>query len=177
MKAIDRHEIPPALVRERGSSGGASSPLVATAGMFVVVACIAGCGGGDSTWTITAENLGDVPCNVEILYGEDGSRSARVEQLAKGKPHTLVGETVPAKIRTVSVVRGDKTLTLEPNVPVPLGKRNALVIAADGAIRGEVVCLLGRRLGTAPTKFSISEPIGWDARMSKKHLSEQETVK
>jgi hypothetical protein len=103
-----------------------------------IIAAQTGCGSGSSTWTMSVENRGDVPCSVEILYGDNAERSARVDQLAKGKEQTLVGESVPTPIRRVKVTRGDDVQELKPDTSVPLGKRYAIVVGEDGKASGEI---------------------------------------
>src|SRR5262245_36257805 len=94
--------------------------MVRAAFLTVATACIflvqAGCLGKHRTWEIAAENRGDAPCSITISYGEDGSRSARVDRMTKGPPEVLVAEAIEAPMRLVTVKVGDAAQTLKPDV-------------------------------------------------------------
>ncbi len=102
----------------------------------VAVACAllsqAGCGGESRMWELAVENRSDAPCSVAIGYGEDGSRSARVEQLPKGPPQVLVAEPVETPLRSVTVKVGENEQALKPDTRLTKGKRYTVVIAGDG---------------------------------------------
>ena len=106
--------------------------------IFLTVATIcillvhAGCSGESRKWELAAENRGDSPCDVAIAYGEDGSRSARVDQLSKGPPQVLVSEVVETPLRSVTVKIGTDEQVLKPDVRLTAGKRYTVVVAADG---------------------------------------------
>jgi hypothetical protein len=107
--------------------------IIATTAIILLTA-LSGCGSGERKWELTAENMGDAPCTVAIRYGEDGSRSARVDDLKKGKAHVLLAESVEAPIREVKIVRGKDEKVYSPEVRLTAGKRYALVVSADGTM-------------------------------------------
>ena len=67
--------------------------------LFVRIGCNGTAGG---KWELAAENRGTAPCEIAITYGEDGSRSARVE-LPQSSPQVLVAESVETPLRSVTV--------------------------------------------------------------------------
>lgn len=92
----------------------------------------AGCGSGQRQWEITYENKSDVPCSFFITLGADGSGSAKVEKVAKGKPTTLIVGSSKTIVQSVRVVtdKGEETLSLK--IELPVGKRFAVSVGADG---------------------------------------------
>jgi hypothetical protein len=106
--------------------------------IFLTVATIcillvhAGCSGESRKWELAAENRGDSPCAVAIAYGEDGSRSARVDQLPKGPPQVLVAETFETPLHSVTVKVGADEQVLKPDLRLTAGKRYTVVVTADG---------------------------------------------
>lgn len=108
------------------------SQLLTLATAFVLLTHL-GCSGGESRkWELAAENRGDSPCAVAITYGEDGSRLARVEPLAKGPPQVLVAEAVETPLRSVTVRVGAEEQVLKPDLKLTSGMRYTVVVAADG---------------------------------------------
>ena len=97
-----------------------------------VLFILAGCSGESRKWEIAAENRSDSPCSVAISYGEDGSRSARVDPLSKGPPQVLVAEAIETPLRSVTVKVGKDEQVLKPDVRLTGGKRYTVVVAADG---------------------------------------------
>lgn len=107
---------------------------VTTISALVFLAILAGCNSRARKWEFTAENMGDVPCTVAVIYGENGSRTARVDGLQKGKAHVLLAAPVEAPIREVKVVLGRDERVYHPDVRLTAGKRYALVVSADGSM-------------------------------------------
>ena len=94
---------------------------------------LAGCGSGRHQWEITVENKADAPCSFFIELGTDGnSSSVKVENVAKGKPSTLIVGSSKSIVQSVRVVRdkGEETLSLK--IELPVGKRFAVSVGADG---------------------------------------------
>lgn len=110
--------------------------MVSARFLMIAVACVVlgqiGCSGESRKWELAVENRGETPCTIAINYGEDGSRSARVEHLSKSPPQVLVAEPVETPLRTVTVKVGEDEQTLKPDVKLTNGKRYTIVIAADG---------------------------------------------
>lgn len=104
--------------------------------LTVATACIlfiyTGCSGESRKWELAAENQGDSPCSIAIIYGEDGSRSARVDPLSKGPPQVLVAEAVESPLRSITVKVGKDEQVLKPDVKMTAGKRYTVVVASDG---------------------------------------------
>lgn len=112
--------------------------MIRTRFVVVALACVMlgqiGCGGESRLWELAVENRGETSCMVAIGYGEDGSRSARVEQLSKGPPQVIVAEPVETPLRTVTVKVGENEQSLKPDTKLTRGKRYTVIITADGDV-------------------------------------------
>lgn len=110
--------------------------MIRALSLTVATACVlfihTGCSSETRKWEIAAENQGDSPCSISIIYGEDGSRSARVDPLSKGPPQVLVAEAVESPLRSVTVKVGKDEQVLKPDVKMTVGKRYTVVVASDG---------------------------------------------
>lgn len=96
---------------------------------------ISGCSSGQKQWEITVENKSDVPCSVFVtMAGGGGSSNAKVEDVPKGKPVSIIVGYSKTTVQSVRVVRGKDEQTLTPNVELPVGKRYAIVVEADGKV-------------------------------------------
>jgi len=103
-----------------------------------VLLCFSGCNSSQRQWEITVENKADAPCSVFVTMA-GGSSNAKVEDVAKGKPVTLIVGDGKTTVQSVRVVRGKAEdskdeKTLNPNVELPAGKRFAIVVDADGNV-------------------------------------------
>lgn len=100
-----------------------------------VLLALPGCGSSKQQWEITVENKSDVPCSFFITSTiAGGSSNAKVEDVAKGKPITLIVGDNKTVVQSVRVVRGKDDQTLNPNIDLPVGKRYAIVVGADGKV-------------------------------------------
>lgn len=108
--------------------------------LFTTVLFFSGCSSSHRQWEITVENKSDVPCSVFITSTiAGGSSTAKVEDVAKGKSLTLIVGDNKTTVQSVRVVRGKDEhskdeKTLNPNVELPVGKRFAIVVNADGNV-------------------------------------------
>jgi hypothetical protein len=92
----------------------------------------AGCGGESETWEIVVENRADSPCDIAITYGKDGGRRASVDQVLKGKPHSMVAEPYENPLVSVTVTVGNDVQVPKPDLMLTAGKRYSVIVAADG---------------------------------------------
>ncbi|OAI48222.1 hypothetical protein AYO44_07625 [Planctomycetaceae bacterium SCGC AG-212-F19] len=105
-----------------------------------VLLSFSGCSSSQRQWEITVENKSDVPCSFFITSTiAGGSSNAKVEDVAKGKPTTLIVGDTKTTVQSVRVVRGKDEhskdeQTFNPNVELPVGKRFAIVVNADGQV-------------------------------------------
>lgn len=101
---------------------------------FVLLA-MSGCAGGSHNWELLAENQGDVPCTIVMTYGDDGSRTAQVDNYAKGPAQVLVSEPVSTVLKTVKVIRDGQEQLLEPNLPLTPGQHVTVIVGPDGTAK------------------------------------------
>ena len=92
----------------------------------------AGCGSSQRQWEITVDNRMNAPCSFFITLDADSSGSANVEKVAKGKPISLIVGNSNTIVQSVRVVtdKGEETLSLK--IELPVGKRFAVSVGADG---------------------------------------------
>ncbi len=106
----------------------------------MLLLAFAGCGSSQRQWEITVENKADAPCSFFIELGTDGnSSSVKVENVAKGKPITLIVGSSKTIVQSVRVVRDKGEETLKPKVELPVGKRYAISVGADGKVTASIV--------------------------------------
>ena len=89
-------------------------------------------------WEITVENKSESPCSVFFTLG-DGSSTASMEDVAKGRTVPLIVGSNNTTVRTVKIVRGDDEQTLQPNAELLPDKRYALVVDAEGKVQATIV--------------------------------------
>jgi hypothetical protein len=100
----------------------------------LVLMTLPGCGRSQRQWEVTVENQAEAPCSFFVTLGADGG-GAQVEDVAKGEAITLIVGNTPTVVQTVRVVRGREEQTLSPKVELPVGKRYAVVVGADGTVK------------------------------------------
>jgi len=94
-----------------------------------------GCSSSQKQWEITVETKSDTPCSFFVtMTGSGGGSNAKVEDVAKGKPISLIVGDNKTTVQSVRVVRGKDEQTLTPNVELAVGKRYAIVVDADGKV-------------------------------------------
>lgn len=108
--------------------------------LIVVLMSLAltGCGGTSAEWLVTAENQSDVPCSFFITLGSNAKTETNVENVEKGKTLPLIAGDTKTVVQSVKVVRGDKEETLTPKTELPIGKRFAIIVKADGKVETSV---------------------------------------
>lgn len=85
----------------------------------------------------TLENSAMRPCS--FFFSLDvGRTSAKVADVAQGKPIILIMGDQPTVVATVRIISGSDEQNLIPNVRLPIGKRYAVVVGEDGKARGSV---------------------------------------
>lgn len=103
-----------------------------------VLLVVQGCSSNPRQWEVTVENKSDVPCSCFVTLGEDGNSKAKVEDVAKGKAVSLIAGDSPTVVQSIKVVRGKDEQTLAPKAELPVGKRYAIVVTADGKVETSV---------------------------------------
>ena len=79
-------------------------------------------------------------CSFFIELGTDGnSSSVKVENVAKGKPITLIVGSSKTIVQSVRVVTDKAEETLKPKVELPVGKRYAISVGAEGKVEASAV--------------------------------------
>lgn len=98
-----------------------------------------GCGGDPSQWEIIAQNNGSEPASfaVEMAY-ETGISNAHVSDLAPGERISLLVGDADTKVSTVTVTVDGADQTLQPDLPLPIGKQFLLVVGSDGKLKTSV---------------------------------------
>jgi hypothetical protein len=98
-----------------------------------LLVCIgSGCSSSSTEWTIAVENQSPVPCEIDIRYGDDGSRSARVDDLASGPAQVMVGESIATILQSVTITRQGEEQVLQPQTELRPGRRVTIVVNAAG---------------------------------------------
>lgn len=111
------------------------SPLPWLVLLTTTLLFLSGCSSSQRQWEITVENKSDVPCSFFVtMTVPGGSSNAKVEDVAKGKQTTLIVGDAKTTVQSVRVVRGKDEETLTPNVELPVGKKYAIVVNADGKV-------------------------------------------
>jgi hypothetical protein len=109
-------------------------PAVITA----IALALSGCGNRPLQWEVTAENKSDVPCSFFVTLGPDGTSDAKVEGVTKGEAVSLIVGDSKTVVQSVKVVHGRDEQTLTPKAELPVGKRYAIVVGADGQVETSV---------------------------------------
>ena len=95
-------------------------------------------GDGQQQWEVTVENKSDRPCSFFVSLGTNGDNNVKVEHVAQGESISLITGISNTVVRTVKVVRGDDEQTLAPNMALPVGKKYAIKVEADGKLDASV---------------------------------------
>jgi hypothetical protein len=103
----------------------------------IILATWSGCNSNKHQWEITVENKSDVPCSLFIELSPTGG--LKVEDVKKGKNHSLIAGANKTVVETVRVVRAKDEQILNPNLELPVGKRYAVVVTADGKVETSVL--------------------------------------
>lgn len=106
--------------------------------IFATILELPGCGDRSSHWEVTAKNQSDGPCSFFVTLGSDGNTLANVENVGKGETLPMIVGSTTTVVQTVKVVRGEEKQTLTPKTELPVGKRFAIIVDADGKVRTAV---------------------------------------
>jgi hypothetical protein len=109
----------------------------------VLVFCLAivGCQRAQE-WSITVENLGDVPCDVRVDTGDAGPTAkneghASQAGLAKGKRQTLLTGSRPTVVKKVTVMRDKIESQLVPSAELSAPKEYRIVVDPEGKLSAD----------------------------------------
>ena len=83
-------------------------------------------------------NKSDVPCSFFVALGADGGSKAKVEEVSKGESISLIVGDSNTVVQSVMVVRDKDDQTQTPKAELPVGKRYAIVVNADGKVETSV---------------------------------------
>jgi hypothetical protein len=97
-----------------------------------------GCGSSPRQWEVTVENQSDGPCSFFVILGADGNSHAQVEGVAPGESVSLIVGDGKTWVQSVKVVRGTDEQMLAPKAELPVGKRYAIVVNADGKLETSI---------------------------------------
>lgn len=97
-----------------------------------------GCSSSQRQWEITVENKSDVPCSFFVTLGADGGSKSKVEDVSKGEAISLIVGDSNTVVQSVIVVRDKDDKTQIPKAELPVGKRYAIVVNADGKVETSV---------------------------------------
>lgn len=103
--------------------------------LFLVA--LTGCSSNKQQWEVTVENKSDLPCSFFITLRPRGG-DVKVEAVEKGKTHSLIVGDSKTVVESVKVVRGKDEQTLTPKAELPIGKRYAIVVEADGKVAASI---------------------------------------
>jgi hypothetical protein len=90
-------------------------------------------------WEVTVENKSDRQCSFFVSLGTNGDNNAKVENVAPGESISLIAGISDTVVRTVKVLHGDDEQTLAPNMALPVGKKYAIKVDADGKLDASVL--------------------------------------
>jgi hypothetical protein len=110
---------------------------------IIAVVCLAivGCQRAQE-WSITVENLGEVPCDIRVDTGDAGPAAknegnASVAGLAKGKRQTLLVGARPTFVKKVTVMRDKIESQLAPSAELSAPKEYRIVVDAEGRLSAD----------------------------------------
>ena len=106
----------------------------------VAVFCLAivGCQRAQE-WSVTVENLGDVPCDVRVDTGDAGPAAkneghASQAGIAKGKRQTLLTGSRPTFVKNITVMRDKIESSIQPSAELSAPKEYRIVVDAEGKV-------------------------------------------
>lgn len=107
-------------------------------GVSAAFLVLQGCNRTQQQWEITVENKSDVPSSFFITLGA-GSGNVKIEDVDKGKVHSLIVGDRNTVVESIRVVRGKDEQNLNPKAELPVGKRYAIVVGTNGKVEGSVL--------------------------------------
>jgi hypothetical protein len=94
---------------------------------------VAGCGLPQRQWELSVKNDSPAPASFFVTLAA-GASNAKIENVAAGSSVSiLVGQT-DTVLDSVRVLRGEDEKTLHPRLPLPVGRRCTISVAADGVV-------------------------------------------